>query len=457
MAQTMVDTNRAEELFTEFRSNPSSETLIALLRGNQDRIYNVCYQVLRHPQDAEDASQDVLLELVEWCARIREPRAFRTWLFRVAMNTALTHKKARLARAARDRRSVAMPTPEDRSEVVDAIARLDDESRSLILEHYFEKTTLEELARKEGLSVAGLWKRLERAKGRLRQALLGAGVAITPAGLVHSLEMVAPVSAPANLVGAAVASKAALVISGGIAVASKTAISGAAIVLALAMFTVGAGGGFVAGRSRPTPPPENRPPVAVIETPAPERPAVRFVPETAPAPETATLPEKSAPPPEDKQANLPPHLKFGWATRFGPWKEFYDHANALGLSFREMRSLVFEKLERELKLTDEEKKVMHDLVREEEDAVTKIVYGKYGSGDALMKMMNVSGSQKSALMDDIESMRDSVRITYNPRYASAFPPDRVKAINDRLRGTNVIFCFESDKGHSIRSLPGFMD
>jgi len=153
--------------------------------------------------------------------------------------------------------------------------------------------------------------------------------------------------------------------------------------------------------------------------------------------------------------SLQQHLVYN--ALFGPWKEFYDHANALGLSFREMRSLVFEKLERELKLTDEEKKVMHDLVREEEDAVTKIVYGKYGSGDALMKMMNVSGSQKSALMDDIESMRDSVRITYNPRYASAFPPDRVKAINDRLRGTNVIFCFESDKGHSIRSLPGFMD
>jgi hypothetical protein len=100
---------------------------------------------------------------------------------------------------------------------------------------------------------------------------------------------------------------------------------------------------------------------------------------------------------------------------------------------------------------------MHDLVREEEDELTRIVYGKYGNGNDLMKMMNVSGAQKSAIMDDIESMVESVRIAYNPRYTAAFPPDRVKAINERLRGSNVIFCFESDKGHSIRSMPGFMD
>jgi len=34
------------------------ETLLGVLRGAQDFVFNLCYQVLRHPQDAEDASKE---------------------------------------------------------------------------------------------------------------------------------------------------------------------------------------------------------------------------------------------------------------------------------------------------------------------------------------------------------------------------------------------------------------
>ena len=139
---------------------------------------------------------------------------------------------------------------EDGSEVVEAVAQLDDESRCLILEHYFEKTTLEELARREGLSVAGIWKRIERAKGMLRRALIGAGFTVSAASLTHALEAVAPVSAPASLIGGAVVSKAALVAAGGFVMASKSAISGTAVVLGLLLMCGVAGGGYWVGSRR---------------------------------------------------------------------------------------------------------------------------------------------------------------------------------------------------------------
>jgi|GEM_PF-4038308 len=253
----MVETSRDLEFFLKFRANPGEGTLLALLRGNQDRIYNICFQVLRHPQDAEDAAQEVLLELTEGCSRIQEVRAFRSWLYRVSLHTAMNHKKARFARAELARRSAAMTIREDRSkpdedgsEVVEAIARLDDESRCLILEHYFEKTTLEDLARREGLSVAGIWKRIERAKGMLRRALIGAGFTVSAASLSHALEAVAPVSAPASLIGGAVVSKAALVAAGGFVMASKSAISGTAVALAVSLLTLGAGSGYWVGSKR---------------------------------------------------------------------------------------------------------------------------------------------------------------------------------------------------------------
>jgi RNA polymerase sigma-70 factor (ECF subfamily) len=446
-AMHAVETTRVQELFVEFRARPTTESLVALLRANQDRIYNICYQALRHSQDAEDASQDVLLELVEGCSQVRDPRAFQAWLYRVALNTALNHKKSRFARAELARRSAAMPTREDRSsDVMEALARLDDASRGLILEHYFEKATLEELAKREGLSVTGLWKRMERAKGKLRQSLVGAGCAVSAASLAHALEGVAPVSAPAGLVSGAVISKAALVAAGGLAVASKSVISGAAVILALGALSLGAGGGYWAGR-KASPPVEIRTSISDSKPKAADpMPRVEF---SAPPP-----PVIEPTPPEEKPPAPKAKVKFASATRSGGWEEFYEHANALGISFNECRSLVYKRLERELKLTDEEYTAMYKMVREEEEAVSKTVYAKYGEGDKLQKLLMATGS--TSIWDDVRSIRDNVRLTFNPAYDATFTPEQVKAINDRLRGQNVIM--HSENGvHSIRSLPGYME
>lgn len=463
----MVETRRVEELFKEFRSRPDSKSLVALLRGNQDRIYNICYQVLRHPQDAEDASQEVLLELAEGCSRIHDVHAFKSWLYRVALNTALNHKKSRFARAELARRSAAMPTregrsipDEDASEVIDAIARLDDESRCLILEHYFEKISLEDLAKRERLSVTGIWKRLERAKGMLRQALIGAGFTISASSVTHALEAVAPVSAPAHLIAGTVISKAALVAAGGLAVASKSVISGAAVGLAFVFLAAGAGGGYWVGRKRTPEIVQARASGSDASNPV----TTPSVADPAPPVEVGAnagneiappLPEKASTPTEKKPPALPPHLKFGYATRFGPWKDFYEMANALGLPFDTMRQLVFKKLEWELKWTDEEQTAIRALIREEEEAVSKLVFAKYGNTNELLRLTNVSPSQKTAILDDIKSIRDSVVTSFTARY-SIFTEDQVKAINERLRGDNLIFHSENGKPN-VRSLPGYME
>jgi RNA polymerase sigma-70 factor (ECF subfamily) len=247
-----------DDLFLQFQSSPSRETLVALLQGNQDRIYNICFHVLRHPQDAEDAAQEVLFEMTGGCARIQNPAAFRTWVYRVAVNTALNHKRAKASREDLARRRAAMTSREVRpdnsaSEVMEALGLVDDVARSLILDHYFEKATLEEMARREGLSVAGIWKRIEQAKGRLKRALIGAGFAATASNLTHALEAVSPVKAPAGLIGSAILSKAAAVAAGGIVVSAKSVSAGVLVAAAFVLLALGAGGGYWAGVKRAAP------------------------------------------------------------------------------------------------------------------------------------------------------------------------------------------------------------
>ena len=248
-------------LFLEFRLHPGQDSLIALLRGHQVHIYNVCFQVLRHPQDAQDASQEILLEIARGVGQIEDARTFRGWIYRVALNTALNHKRARGRQDELLRRKAAMQTPvsgtpseEERTAVIEALARLDDESRCLVIEHYFEKATLEELGKRQGVSTSAVWKRIERAKERLKRSLAGAGLALAIPNVEGALRGIVPVRAAPELIGDAVLAKVTLLAaSGGFIVGSKTALSVTTVVTLAVCLTLGIGGGILllARRSGP--------------------------------------------------------------------------------------------------------------------------------------------------------------------------------------------------------------
>src|SRR5688572_8378584 len=89
----------ADRPFEAFRARPDRDTLRALLKSHQSTVYTVCFQVLRREHDAEDAAQEALLEIARGVAGIREPRAFKRWLCRTALHTALDHLRKRQRRA----------------------------------------------------------------------------------------------------------------------------------------------------------------------------------------------------------------------------------------------------------------------------------------------------------------------------------------------------------------------
>src|SRR5688572_10066736 len=185
----------ADPAFLEWRTQPSTETLRRLLRANQDRVYSLCFQVLRHEQDAEDAAQASLLEIARGVGSIADPGAFSSWLYRVCLHNALNLRRERRRRRDREERSAAMtpvadPQAQDdvRDAVHDALARLEDDERALVVEHYFEKMTLVDLGSRRGVSGVAMWKRLENAKEKLKRSLAGAGFAIAGTALAAVLE-----------------------------------------------------------------------------------------------------------------------------------------------------------------------------------------------------------------------------------------------------------------------------
>ena len=64
----------------------------------KDGLYNLALRMLWHPQDAEDATQEILVKLLTRLGSFRGEAAFTTWAFRVAANHLITTRRRRAER-----------------------------------------------------------------------------------------------------------------------------------------------------------------------------------------------------------------------------------------------------------------------------------------------------------------------------------------------------------------------
>lgn len=74
------------------------DALETVLASVKDRIFNLCIRFLWHPQDAEDACQEILVKIMLHLNQFQFRSAFATWSYRIAMNYLIDAKKSRLER-----------------------------------------------------------------------------------------------------------------------------------------------------------------------------------------------------------------------------------------------------------------------------------------------------------------------------------------------------------------------
>src|SRR3954471_4930732 len=69
-----------------------------VFREYAPRVYNLARRMLGSADDAEDVTQDVLLQVVRKLDTFRGEAAFPTWLHRVTVNAALAARRKRSRR-----------------------------------------------------------------------------------------------------------------------------------------------------------------------------------------------------------------------------------------------------------------------------------------------------------------------------------------------------------------------
>ncbi len=168
----------------------------ALVAKYQHRIYNLVYRMCGRPADAEELAQEAFLKALERLHQFRGNSKFYTWLFRIAANLTISHRR----RAGRvkfhsltgpeeynEAQSVALtaetaekrtPAPEAHvmttemnGQIMGALEELDDEFRIVVVLRDIEEMDYAGMADILDVPIGTIKSRLHRARSILRDKL----------------------------------------------------------------------------------------------------------------------------------------------------------------------------------------------------------------------------------------------------------------------------------------------
>lgn len=166
-----------------------------IVRAHQDRVYAFCARMLSDREEAMDVAQEVFLSAYRNLDGFREEARLSTWLLKIAANRCLNRIRQRATRASREVRlfesetqdgdapAFQPPAPEEiRPDRVvenrelgrilaEALARLDPDSRWILLLSDVEGFTNEEIAAMAEIPLGTVKSRLHRARMTLRKIL----------------------------------------------------------------------------------------------------------------------------------------------------------------------------------------------------------------------------------------------------------------------------------------------
>lgn len=173
-----------------------------LVRRYQDRVFNACWRICGHLEDARDLTQEAFLKAFEGLGSFRQQSGFYTWIFRVAVNLSLSHRRNvhRRRTVSLDAASAGTGTPAEElvkrespraaerdesdddptrgpgeAELHAAVARalqtLDDDHRAVIVLRDIEGFDYQEIATILQVPPGTVKSRLFRARMALQQAI----------------------------------------------------------------------------------------------------------------------------------------------------------------------------------------------------------------------------------------------------------------------------------------------
>ena len=151
----------------------TDQQFVPLAQRYMDTIFRIAYSYLRSQADADDVTQDVLIQLYKTDTAFESDDHLKHWLIRVTVNRCKNIFRSpwrKVEDIADYENSLTFEAPEHR-ELFDAVMALDKRYRLPELLYYYEGYSQKEIAGLLSLPEETVRTRLFRARGKLKATL----------------------------------------------------------------------------------------------------------------------------------------------------------------------------------------------------------------------------------------------------------------------------------------------
>lgn len=179
-----------KELVQQAQSG-SKEDFGKLVTRYYEMVYAVVFGVVHHREPARDVTQEVFMKAFRDIGRFAGQSKFKTWLYRIAVNAAIDHLRAKHpaesldatdASDDEDRPALVVPDrsagPRDlarqaelRSFLRQAIDQLSPDHRAVLVMREWEELSYDEIAEALGIQIGTVMSRLFYARKKLAEIL----------------------------------------------------------------------------------------------------------------------------------------------------------------------------------------------------------------------------------------------------------------------------------------------
>ncbi len=184
MDYSSVERVREQELISRAQAGDRA-AFAALVREHSDMVYTLARRLVGDPHMAADIAQETMIRAWKSLPNFRGESRLSTWLHRITVNTAWTHKKRarkHLGPNLDEMGEIAAPVdlnhPEFAGEIADlrgrlhtALDLLPDAQRQIVVMKDIHGWSHAEIADSAGISITAAKVRLHRARARLAKIL----------------------------------------------------------------------------------------------------------------------------------------------------------------------------------------------------------------------------------------------------------------------------------------------
>jgi RNA polymerase sigma-70 factor (ECF subfamily) len=143
-----------------------------------DRIYRLLLRMTHNADDAADLTQETFIRAFEKIGTFGGTSSLTTWVYRIAVNEALQFLRRRRTEeraAMRVSQGLSTTAPSDRGDtrldVTEALARIPDDDRALLVLRYIEGLSYNEMAEVLNKPAGTIASGLNRARQLLRDVM----------------------------------------------------------------------------------------------------------------------------------------------------------------------------------------------------------------------------------------------------------------------------------------------